>query len=160
MKPIPLELLNLATFSDPPQQRGSGLLKFQRGQSTGGNAPGAALNEHSVDSRSVYPLTIHHNGRMGGLYTLYAESADVRSEWKTKLGEALTLRTVIQDSNKVFEIEPLSSDTFYMPSMVGLNAPAWSNENPMTGRVTCSVPFCKRFDISGTMSLNPFFSYR
>ena len=41
---------------------------------------------------------------------------------------------------QVFEIETLSSDTFFMPSMHGLNAPTW-NENPMTGRVTCSVPF-------------------
>ena len=80
---------------------------------------------------------------MGGLYTLYAESVDARAEWKTKLDEALALRSVIQDSNKVFEIEPLSSDTFFMPAMHGANAPAWNNETPMTGRVSCSVPFCK-----------------
>lgn len=76
---------------------------------------------------------------MGGPYILYAESAQVRAEWKQKLEEALGLRKVVQESNKVFEIETLSTDTFTIPAMVASTAPAW-NEN-VTGKVTCSVPF-------------------
>jgi hypothetical protein len=100
-QPIPLELLSLASFSDPPQQRGTAFLKFQRDRSvTASGLNGVNGNDTPADSRSVYPLTIHHNGRMGGLYTLYAENSDARVEWKTKLEEALALRSVIQDSNK------------------------------------------------------------
>lgn len=146
-QPIPLELLSLASFSDPPQQRGTAFLKgFNRDRSVSSNVSGnssSSTGEAVTDSRSVFPLTIHHNGRLGGLYTLYTETADARSDWKRRLEEATALRSVIQDSNKVFEIEPLSADTFYMPSLQGVNPPAWNNDTPMTGKVTCSVPFCK-----------------
>lgn len=53
------------------------------------------------DSRSVFPLQIHHNGRMGGIYALYAESPQARDRWKEKLDEALGMRKVVQESNKV-----------------------------------------------------------
>ncbi|KAJ3915019.1 CNH domain-containing protein [Lentinula edodes] len=138
-RPIPLDLLTLVNFTDPPTQRGAGLLRNLRGDTS------------RTDSRSVYPCTIHHNGRMGGNYILYAESASARSEWKEKLEEAVGLRKVVQESNKVFEIETLSSDTFLVPSM-GLGADRGergaaggglgpSYENAFTGKVTCSVPF-------------------
>lgn len=105
--------------------------------------PGASTTpETATDSRLVYPCTIHHNGRLGGLYTIFAESAQIRNEWKQKLDEAIGLRKVVQESNKVFEIETLSADTFLMPSIVpGGGAPAWTHENAFTGKVTCSVPF-------------------
>lgn len=38
---------------------------------------------------------------MGGLYTLYAETAQARQEWAQKLQEAMGLRAVVQESNKV-----------------------------------------------------------
>jgi hypothetical protein len=98
--------------------------------------------EGPADSRSVFPCTIHHNGRLGGLYTIYAESSTVRAEWKQKLEEAIGLRKVVQESNKVFEIETLSVDTFLVPSVrAGTPAPTWNHENSFTGKVTCSVPF-------------------
>jgi hypothetical protein len=129
-----LDLLTLANFTDPPTQRSAGLL---RGLPKGQTSPDSA-----VDSRSVYPCTIHHNGRLGGLYTIYAESAQVRAEWKQKLEEAIGLRKVVQESNKVFEIETLSIDTFLVPSIrAGTPGPTWSHENSFTGKVTCSVPF-------------------
>jgi len=81
---------------------------------------------------------------MGGAYLLYAESQQARLEWKTKLDEALVLRRVVQDSNKVFEIETLSADTFLMPSFIGAQQP-W-NQDVFTGKVTCSVPFSKFFE--------------
>ncbi|KAH9959705.1 hypothetical protein BGW80DRAFT_1366979, partial [Lactifluus volemus] len=87
---------------------GIGLL-FEFG---GGNGDAAQANTPGVnpepvtDSRAVYPCTILHTGRLGGLYTLQ---------------EAIGLRKVVQESNKVFEVETLSSDTFFVPSM--LSAP-------------------------------------
>ncbi|KAJ3780956.1 Dbl-like domain-containing protein [Lentinula aff. detonsa] len=164
-RPIPLDLLTLVNFTDPPTQRGAGLLRNLRGGErhnttdtsspsplTSSNSTGASADTSRTDARSVYPCTIHHNGRMGGNYILYAESASARSEWKEKLEEAVGLRKVVQESNKVFEIETLSSDTFLVPSMgLGGNergdrgaaggglGPSY--ENAFTGKVTCSVPF-------------------
>jgi len=104
--------------------------------------PSGASPESANDSRAVYPCTIHHNGRMGGLNTVYAETSVARLEWKAKLEEAIGLRKVVQESNKVFEIETLSMDTFLVPSMLaGTTTPSWSHENSFTGKVTCSVPF-------------------
>lgn len=55
------------------------------------------------------------------------------------------LRKVVQESNKVFEIETLSADTFVIPAVVGSGASsppaAWNQEATCTGKVTCSVPF-------------------
>lgn len=58
-----------------------------------------------MDSRLVCHCTIHYGGRVGGLYT---QSAQARAEWKQKLEEVIGLRKVAQESNKVFEVEPLS----------------------------------------------------
>ena len=81
---------------------------------------------------------------MGGPYILYAESAQIRAEWKQKLEEALGLRKIVQESNKVFEVETLSADTFLVPSMsAAAQGPAWNQESTYTGKVTCSVPFSK-----------------
>lgn len=101
----------------------------------------ATSPESATDSRLVFPCTIHHNGRLGGLYTVFAESTQARNEWKAKLEEAIGLRKVVQDSNKVFEIETLSADTFLVPSMMSNNNASWSHGEAFTGKVTCSVPF-------------------
>ena len=137
----------MANFTDPPTQRSTGIFKIRGGQQqhTGdqtGVTPAGLTPETPGDSRAVYPCTIHHNGRMGGLNTVYAETAAARAEWKTKLEEATGLRKVVQESNKVFEIETLSTDTFLVPSMLaGAATPSWNHENSFTGKVTCSVPF-------------------
>jgi hypothetical protein len=151
-KPIPLDLLTLANFTDPPTQRGTGLLRGfgggNKGDNSQANMPGMSP-ESATDSRVVHPCTILHTGRLGGLYTVYAESAQARSEWKDKLQEAIGLRKVVQESNKVFEVETLSSDTFVVPSMLG--APtnhSWNMDNAFTGKVTCSVPFSTQIVLS------------
>ncbi|KAL7280654.1 hypothetical protein ACG7TL_005593 [Trametes sanguinea] len=145
-RPIPLDLLTLANFTDPPTQRGNSLLRLGRSERHAGDAgtpTGAQQSpESSTDSRLVYPCTIHHNGRLGGLYTVFAESTQARNEWKQKLEEAIGLRKVVQDSNKVFEIETLSADTFLVPPMgPSSGSTSWNHENAFTGKVTCSVPF-------------------
>ncbi|KAF5318404.1 hypothetical protein D9611_013915 [Ephemerocybe angulata] len=143
-RPIPLDLLNLVNFTDPPTQRSAGLLRTLRSDKPQhGEVP---MNNPNIspetDARSVYPLTLHHNGRMGGAYVLYAESAQIRSEWKERLDDAIGLRKVVQESNKAFEVETLSSDTFLMPLYASASqGPAWEQSNTFTGKVTCSVPF-------------------
>ena len=137
----------MANFSDGAVQRGNSILRLGRSDRHGGDTgtpTGAATSpESATDSRLVYPCTIHHNGRLGGLYTVFAESVQGRNEWKQKLDEAIGLRKVVQESNKVFEIETLSADTFLVPSVLPgtSGAPAWNPENAFTGKVTCSVPF-------------------
>ncbi|KAI0766140.1 Dbl domain-containing protein [Trametes elegans] len=145
-RPIPLDLLTLANFTDPPTQRGSSILRLGRSERHAGDAGTPTGTQQSpdssTDSRLVFPCTIHHNGRLGGLYTVFAESAQARNEWKQKLEEAIGLRKVVQDSNKVFEIETLSADTFLVPSIgPSSGGTTWSHENAFTGKVTCSVPF-------------------
>jgi len=140
----------LATFTDPPTQRGGRLLPFggkrdTEGPNPGVTSPGASTSPDAVnDARAVYPCTIHHNGRLGGLYTLYAESSQARLEWKAKLEEAIGLRKVVQESNKVFEVETLSVDTFFAPTLMANAGPSWNNDGNFTGKVTCSVPFSER----------------
>ena len=81
---------------------------------------------------------------MGGAYVLYAESAQIRAEWKARLEDAIGLRKVVQESNKAFEVETLSAETFLMPLYANAaQAPAWEQSNTFTGKVTCSVPFSK-----------------
>ena len=116
--------------------------KDAEGPNPGVTSPGASTSPDAVnDARAVFPCTIHHNGRLGGLYTLYAESAQARLEWKAKLEEAIGLRKVVQESNKVFEVETLSLDTFFAPTLMANAGPSWNNDGNFTGKVTCSVPF-------------------
>jgi hypothetical protein len=96
IQPIPLDLPTLANFTDPPTQGGIGLLRGfggGKGDAAQVNTPG--VNPEPVtDSRAVYPCTILHTGRLGGLYTVYAESTQARSDWKEKrLGCARSCRS-------------------------------------------------------------------
>ncbi|KAG6849618.1 hypothetical protein H0H93_006902 [Arthromyces matolae] len=149
-RPVPLDLLTLVNFTEAPTQRSTGILRGLRGErhADAPVVPGLTPDTPS-DSRSVFPLTLHHNGRTGGPYILYAESAQARLEWKQKLEEALVLRNVVQESNKAFEPQTLSADTFLIPSMmVNTTSPGWNQDNQFTGKVTCSVPFTAPADVS------------
>ena len=142
LQPILLDLLTLVNCNDPPIQRGTGLLRGLRGglgEAVTPNSSGASPDTAN-DSRYVYPVTLHHNGRIG-VHLLYAESQQARMEWKTKLDQALVSRRVVRDSNKVFEIETLSADTFLLPSLIGAQQ-SW-NQEVFTGKVSCSVSFSK-----------------
>jgi len=74
--------------------------------SAAGDGPAGMSNvnngEPINDNRYVFPLQLHHNGRTGGIHTFFTESAQARVEWKLKLEEALGLRKVVQESNKVW----------------------------------------------------------
>ena len=134
-------------FTDPPTHRGGRLLpsgdkKDMEGPNLSFSLPGTGTSSDAVnDARVVYPCTIYHNGRLGGLYTLYAESVQARLEWKAKLEEAIWLRKVVQESNKVFEVETLSADTFPAPALIANAGLSWNNDRNFFGKVTCSIPF-------------------
>ena len=140
-------------------QRGGRLLPFggnKRGVAEGPNQnvnPLGASPDVVNDARAVYPCKIHHNGRSGGLSTLYVETAQARLEWKVKLEEAIGLRKVIQESNKVFEAGTLSTDTFFAPTLMANTGLSWNNDENFTGKVTCSATFGKRPSIPTRVSV-------
>lgn len=146
-----MDLLNLASFNDQAIQRSQSILRLGLGgnKHADDRAGPAALGNgvpDNPDSRLVFPCTIHYSGRLGGLCTLFTESQQARNEWKQKLEEALALRKIVQESNKVFEMEALSTETFYVPPLsANTTAPSWNHENSFTGKVTCSVPFSRWF---------------
>jgi hypothetical protein len=48
------------------------------------------------------------------------------------------------ESNKMFEMETLSQETFLLPAFPGTQVvPSWSDTTTLGGKVTCSVPFSR-----------------
>lgn len=127
----------------------SGGRKDTDGQNWNIGPPSSGVSPDTFnDSRGVYPCIIHHNGRSGGLYTLFAESAQARLDWKSKLEGAIRSRNTVQESAKAFEVRTLSVDTFFTPTLLAKAGPSWSDVGNFTGRVTCSVPFSEQFQRS------------
>ncbi|WVQ77044.1 hypothetical protein IAR50_006723 [Cryptococcus sp. DSM 104548] len=137
-RPIPLELLSLGSFGDPPRtQRTAGRL-FGVG---GASHNDASADGSGTDTSKLYPFSISFIGgqeRLGGSYTLWTDSYAARQEWQEKLQHAKVLRNEVDDAGKVFEMNPLSVDTFYMPPSYALQK---DKEKEFIGRVTCSCPF-------------------
>jgi hypothetical protein len=139
-QPIPLELLVLNSYADGPVPRS----RHGRNGRTGSSASSTSASEDG-ESRLLYPFTINHKARAGGSYVLYADSIHGRAEWKQKLEEVMGLRKVVQESNKVFEMETLSVNTFSVqPVSPGSSLSTWSEGGLITGKVTCSIPFSKQ----------------
>ena len=139
VQPILLDLVTLGSFTDPPTQGDGGPLSLV---DVVVSPPTAGVSPDPIgDNLVVYPCTIHHKGRLGGLYTLFAESAQARLEWKAKLEEAIRLRKIAQESNKVFEVKTLSMDTFFSPALPASTGLSWSADRNFTGKVTCSAAF-------------------
>jgi hypothetical protein len=95
---MPLELVSLLGFDDPPQQRSTSLLRG-RGLRSGESAANGGGDPSS--GGFIYPCSIHNVGRVGGHHHLFAESAQIRADWKEKLKEAIGLRAIVNDANKV-----------------------------------------------------------
>jgi hypothetical protein len=124
-QPIPLDLLTLINFTEPPTQREAGLFRGLWAACMTLLGAGDSGRDSAPHARSAYPFMLHHNGRAGGVYRLYAESPTARVEWKQKLDAALGLHRVRQEKNRVFKPEILSTETFIVP----------------VGNITCTVPF-------------------
>jgi hypothetical protein len=160
MQPIPLDLLTLRGFADPPTRIGGIFLPScgEKGVAGRGRSFGLPDVVASIfpfnDVQEAYPYTIHHNGRSGGLYTLFAESAQLRSEWKIKLEETMGLREVVEEPNRPFEVETLSVNTFPVPTLLESGKRLLDNDGSFTGKVTCSVPFSMHSgSLSGSLCL-------
>lgn len=127
-------------------QRNNSLLWTLRNNDRQSDTTSIASRPEATDTRNLYPFNLHYHGRNGGPCIVYAESNASRAEWKQKLEEALGLRKVVQESNKVFEIESLSVDTFRVsPPTTSPNSSGLTEGVFFTGDVTCSVPFSKNF---------------
>jgi hypothetical protein len=114
-RPIPIELLSLGSFGEGPRR-----------------PTGRVFSSADM----AWPLNVLFigQGQLGGQYTLFAESQSIRNEWHEKLQHAKVLRAEVNDAGKVFELTPLSTDTFYQSSN-------YTVKDDFTGRVTCSMPF-------------------
>lgn len=139
-----MDLLSLAKFDDLPLQCPSSIRRAHRDNIQPPTSPTGTMHDHAsrANNNLLYPFRIYNNGRLGGPCTLFTESEKARTEWHRKLQEALGLRRVIIESNKVFEMDALSQDMFLVPSAP--NAPVIQplGDAPVNGgRITCSVPF-------------------
>ena len=65
--------------------------------------------------RGTFPFTITHEGRLGGSYTLYTDTEETRSMWRSKLEEAIRLR---QQSSRVFKMKILNRESFLVKTGV------------------------------------------
>ncbi|KAG6841117.1 hypothetical protein C0991_001686 [Blastosporella zonata] len=139
---IPLDLLTLVKFTDHPTHRGSSSSRNHRSvaSSTSASSNSGGQSENG-EPQTLYPFTIHNNGRNGGPMMWFTDTSSGRVEWRQKLDEAIGLRKVVQESNRVFEIETLSLHTFTVPPVGYPLAPSTWNDNSITGKVTCSIPF-------------------
>ena len=145
--------MSIADFTEPVVQRNNSILRTLRSNDRQPDTISVVSRSEATDTRGMHPCNLVYHGRNGGPYILYAESTASREEWKFKLEEALGLRKVVQESNKVFEIESLSVDTFRVPPpTTGLN-PGMVEPVPFTGDVTCSVPFSKILGYSFNLAL-------
>ncbi|KAG9103502.1 hypothetical protein FRC06_010384 [Ceratobasidium sp. 370] len=113
-RPIPVDLMSLVGFSDPPQQRSTRLFSIGAKHDAPPNGAGGP-GDSAQDSRLIYSFGIHYTGRAGGISQFFIDSNTARAEWRQKLEEATEMRKVVQDSNKVFELETLSNETFAQP---------------------------------------------
>ncbi|SGZ29448.1 BQ5605_C056g12663 [Microbotryum silenes-dioicae] len=143
-RPVPLDLIQLKTtsFSDPPQQRTSGLPSTQcssrhswirrfafqleprlPSSSKSGCARWCAsrVNHRCVSFCS--PIHFYQMGRYDGQVYFYVESQATRLEWEHKFREAVDLRAQRQSISKVIRMDLLAETTH--------NA---------VGKPTCSVP--------------------
>ncbi|KAI7943871.1 hypothetical protein MJO28_011399 [Puccinia striiformis f. sp. tritici] len=76
----------------------------------GGGGSGGAGGGGGVDW--VFPITIQSLGRNNYSSTMYVESERIRNLWKSKFEEAIGLRLQILDSFKVFDLYPMTDQTF------------------------------------------------
>lgn len=51
----------------------------------------------------MYPIVLYHASSPARRYTLYASSEEARAKWKEALKEAISIRKIVMDSNKVSE---------------------------------------------------------
>lgn len=137
-KPIRLEMLGLSGWEQPAQLKSSGFhLRSVIGTSERREA--ATQASATMDSK-MWPVQFQIGGRSGGTLTLYVESSRMDREdkarqlWREKTEEAIAVRKVALDANKVFELRLVVDPDARRPSPT--NTP-----HPALGEVLASCPF-------------------
>ena len=97
----------------------------------------STLGAHATEDHSgTFPFTIAHGGRLGGFHTLYADTDEIRSLWRTKLEEAIQLR---KQSNKFFKAKILNRESFLMKT--GTSSGYLPEGRELTRTINCATPF-------------------
>ncbi|RDX54084.1 hypothetical protein OH76DRAFT_1061128 [Lentinus brumalis] len=110
-RPIPLSLLRVMSFHDPPFHRG-----------------------HRTRPLSLYAFTLYHDSRVGGFLTLCTDSAHERHMWKEKFNIAFNLNEIGSEWSKAFATETL------IPVRDNVDSTTTELESDViTGTITCSV---------------------
>lgn len=112
-RPIPLELLRVSGWSDPPERKSRGLrtvtgLVERNASDPYTHPPGGP----GTDDRIVFPITITALGRNGGTVTLCVESDKARLEWKAKFEEAIGMQMARLEATRVFELSAMCDKHF------------------------------------------------
>ena len=84
----------------------------------------------------MFPFTVTHQGHFGASYTLYADTEETRSMWKSKLEEAIQLR---KQSSRVFKMKVLNRESFLMKA--GASSGYLPESAQLTRTINCVAPF-------------------
>ena len=134
---MPLDMLKLESDGDTPTRVRRRSTMFLRKD----DAAIPHLSELGPPSgtsghRGKFPLTITYEGRFGGSYTLYADTEETRSMWRSKLEEAIRLR---QQSSQVFKVKMLNRESFLMK--IGVSNGYLPEGREFTRTINCATPF-------------------
>ncbi|THH33188.1 hypothetical protein EUX98_g965 [Antrodiella citrinella] len=120
-RPIPLEYLQLGAFDGHSEDRKK---EF-------------SLPSFRSKKNEMFPFKVYHaSSPSTRAYTFFARDAEERNTWKAKLLDALAMRKVGQDANKLFAPITVCGGFFKAPSLAG---PSLGSR--FTGKITCVAPF-------------------
>ena len=136
-QPIPLDLLKLEIYGDTPARtKRKSAIFLGRGEVTSPYPSESAVSGTAGDHRGTFPITITHEGHLGGSYTLYADTEETRSMWRSKLEEAAQLR---QQSSQVFKVKVLNRESFFIRT--GVSSGYLPEGRQLTRTINCATPF-------------------
>jgi hypothetical protein len=131
-RPIPLQLLFVEGAAD---FAGGGGLTGRVPSLGSTTAGGMAGSGGSANVKGAIPLTLHHLGQYGGIYTFFCSTLDEKQQWADAIDNAKVARKLRHGCDQVFDLYALDDSSFRFIS----TAAASSGQ----GKVTCSVPFGK-----------------
>lgn len=152
-QPIPLDLLTLETYGDTPirVKRRSSLFLGRDDALKPYLSNSGTRNTIDVNQAAV-PFTITHQGRLGGSYTLYADTEETRSMWKSKLEEAILLK---RKTSQVFKMKILNRESFLMKS--GVPNRYLPQSRQLTRTINCITPFSASRNITVSLRHKPYY---
>ncbi|ORZ21220.1 CNH domain-domain-containing protein [Absidia repens] len=131
-RPIPLQMLfiqgagNFGSMSRVPSLGGS-----TADVMTAGTGGGGGMNTGGTGS--TIPLTLHHLGHRGRIYTFFCSTLEEKQQWVDAIEEAKAAQKRRQGDSYLFELRTLDDSSFRFISTAATSGGQ--------GKVTCSVPF-------------------